>query len=391
MDSIRAGDKRACIVVEFHTTPRNVVDWDENIAIKGRAEQSSTFYNRANVATDNIDNCCTHTNTEANPWWRLDLMDLKNITKVVITNRIDCCPEQIDGAEIRIGNSLDNNGNNNPICAEISGIPAGQSVSYLCSEMEGRYVNVVLPGDSKNITLCEVRAYGTDNEILIGNAVQSSIFQFHWNAERAIDGIKFAPGEASFCTHTRQENNPWWRLDLLDSYYISAVTITNRADTRSDRINGAEIRIGNSLENNGNNNPRCAVVQSIPAGASSEYFPQMEGRYVNVIIPGNLKILTLCEVEVYGSLPVRKSFVRMKFVSTSDPENDKLLYQLQSALASRGITDVKLSWTKPPQREKKRDEEEGKYIYTIQLLKNVVFGVDIIMSLTMLYLQACVH
>ncbi|KAL0189901.1 hypothetical protein M9458_017000, partial [Cirrhinus mrigala] len=104
---------------------------------------------------DNKDFTCTHTETETNPWWRLDLMGLQIIREVTITNRIDCCFEQIDGAEIRIGNSLENNGNNNPICAEISGIPAGQSISYSCGGMQGHYVNVVIPGDSKNLTLCE--------------------------------------------------------------------------------------------------------------------------------------------------------------------------------------------------------------------------------------------
>ncbi|KAL0166467.1 hypothetical protein M9458_038311, partial [Cirrhinus mrigala] len=32
-----------------------------------------------------------------------------------ITNRGDCCPERINGAQIRIGNSLENNGNNNEL------------------------------------------------------------------------------------------------------------------------------------------------------------------------------------------------------------------------------------------------------------------------------------
>ncbi|KAK7177212.1 hypothetical protein R3I93_001256 [Phoxinus phoxinus] len=326
------------------------------------AVQSSTYTFMADIAMDDCDICCTHTNTETNPWWRLDLMDLKSIQEVVITNRIDCCAERIDGAEIRIGNSLDDNGNNNPICAVISGIPAGLSVSYSCSGMEGRYVNVVIPGDSKSLTLCVVKVYDTDYVKLTGNAVQSSVYQY-WNAERAVDGRKYAPGAASFCAHTNEENSPWWRLDLLDEYYVSAVTITNRADSNIERINGAEIRIGSSLENNGNNNPICAVVQSIPAGGTLiNLFPHTKGRYVNVVIPGANKVLTLCEVAVYGIMPVIKHFVRIKFSSTSDPENDKLLSQLQSALASRGITGVKLSWTKPPQREQKRDVEEGQII-----------------------------
>ncbi|ROL29803.1 Fucolectin-5 [Anabarilius grahami] len=85
----------------------------ENIAITGKAVQSSTFYFESNVATDDDDFSCTHTETETNPWWRLELKSSKSIGQVVVTNRIDCCPEQIDGAEIRIGNSLENNGNNN--------------------------------------------------------------------------------------------------------------------------------------------------------------------------------------------------------------------------------------------------------------------------------------
>ncbi|XP_050969668.1 uncharacterized protein LOC127167583 [Labeo rohita] len=275
----------------------------ENIAINGKAVQSSTLRYEANTATDDNNLYCTHTETETNPWWRLDLMDLQIIREVTITNRIDCCVEQMNGAEIRIGNSLENNSNGNLICAEISGIPAGQSVSYSCGGMQGRYVNVVIPGDSKNLTLCEVRVYGNDRVKLSGNAAQSSVFEYY-RADRAIDGIKHAPGAASFCTHSMMEKNPWWRLDLLDNYYISTVTITNRADCCSERINGAEIRIGNSLENNGNNNPICAVITSIPAGASYSYScPDMEGRYVNVVIPRETGILTLCEVEVYGSLP----------------------------------------------------------------------------------------
>ncbi len=45
---------------------------------------------------------------------------------------------------------------------------------------------------------------------------------------------------------------------------------------------------------------RCAIVPSIPAGASYSYSCRgMEGRYVSVNIPGTSKILTLCDVGVY--------------------------------------------------------------------------------------------
>ncbi|XP_043100897.1 fucolectin-1-like [Puntigrus tetrazona] len=81
-----------------------------------------------------MDILCTNTETETDPWWRLDMLNLQIIQQVVITNRIDCCFDQINGAEIRIGNSLENNGNNNTRCAVISDIPAGGSASYQCGE-----------------------------------------------------------------------------------------------------------------------------------------------------------------------------------------------------------------------------------------------------------------
>uniref|UniRef100_A0A3B3UD12 Fucolectin tachylectin-4 pentraxin-1 domain-containing protein n=1 Tax=Poecilia latipinna TaxID=48699 RepID=A0A3B3UD12_9TELE len=79
-------------------------------------------------------------------------------------------------------------------------------------------------------------------------------------------------------------SNPWWRVDLLDSYVITQIIVTNRGDCCEERINGAEIRIGNSNQ--------TSQTINITGG--------MEGLYVTVVIPGSKKILTLCEVEVYG-------------------------------------------------------------------------------------------
>ncbi|KTF71243.1 hypothetical protein cypCar_00050050, partial [Cyprinus carpio] len=85
-----------------------------------------------------------------------------------------------------------------------------------------------------------------ENLALKGTAVQSTTY-YTWRAANAIDGIRYAPGEASYCSITGYQLNPWWRLDLLDYYYIYKVTITNRADGYSEQTTGVEIRIGNSL------------------------------------------------------------------------------------------------------------------------------------------------
>ena len=45
------------------------------------------------------------------------------------------------------------------------------------------------------------------------------------------------------CSHTTNENNPWWRVDLGRVEPVAEVNILNR-DTFSNRLNGAEIRVG---------------------------------------------------------------------------------------------------------------------------------------------------
>ena len=54
------------------------------------------------------------------------------------------------------------------------------------------------------------------------------------------------------------------------------------------------------MKNNGNSNPLCGGYHSLKAETKSIVCPNpMIGRYVNIIIPGPGKVLTLCEVEVY--------------------------------------------------------------------------------------------
>uniref|UniRef100_A0A6Q2XXY3 C-type lectin domain-containing protein n=1 Tax=Esox lucius TaxID=8010 RepID=A0A6Q2XXY3_ESOLU len=140
-----------------------------------------------------------------------------------------------------------------------------------------------------------------------GVATQSSNYVYsnanmRINASLAIDGNRSTDANHGFCSHTNEDLNPWWRVDLLEVYRVTTVNITNRVGC-SQRLNGSEIHIGNSLENNGTNNPRCANITKIPDGqtASFECF-EMEGRYVIIDIPNRAEYLTLCEVEVYGSL-----------------------------------------------------------------------------------------
>nr|BAK38715.1 F-type lectin 2 [Oplegnathus fasciatus] len=291
----------------------------ENVALRGKATQSHRYdpgvYGAASNAIDGnrestfAAGSCTHTKTQTNPWWRVDLLESYIVTSVTITNRGDCCPERLDGAEIHIGNSLQDNGAANPKAGVISSIPEGSTFTLTFnSRVEGRYVTVLLPGSDRTLTLCEVEVHGYraptgENLALQGKATQSSLYG-SGIAYNAIDGNHASNWNQASCSHTNNDMSPWWRLDLRKTHKVFSLKITNR-DENSQRLNGAEIRIGDSLDNNGNNNPRCAVITSIPAGVTVEFqcngINGMDGRYVNIIIPGRQEYLTLCEVEVYGS------------------------------------------------------------------------------------------
>ncbi|KAL1272093.1 hypothetical protein QQF64_031109 [Cirrhinus molitorella] len=335
----------------------------DNRAVGGAVTQSSTsgdwFAEKAidsNRGLQQLYTGCSSTLTETYPWWRLDLHQVYRVSEVVITNRNDCCADQINGAEIHIGNSLENNGNDNPICAVISAIPAGESYSYSCGGMDGRYVNLIIPGKMKMLILCEVEVYGegpvlkrsfvrmqftsradltdssigenilkqlgssladrgfsnvtlhwsqppqqviqkektaTQNAALWGKTSESSVWPYT-GPEFAIDGL------LTTWTHTMEETDPWWRVDLLKVYKVNRVTITNR-HTSEWRIAGAVIRIGNYPDIY--SNAICGVISTLAASATATFScGGMEGRYMIVHIPGDLKILSLCEVGVYGTI-----------------------------------------------------------------------------------------
>nr|Q9I926.1 RecName: Full=Fucolectin-6; Flags: Precursor [Anguilla japonica]BAB03528.1 fucolectin-6 [Anguilla japonica] len=159
-------------------------------------------------------------------------------------------------------------------------------------------------------TLQSVSAYIPDryiqeNVAVRGKATQSDQLQGQWDAfshaSNAIDGNQDSYFYHGSCTHTSGGANPWWRVDLLQEYKITSVTITNRGDCCGERITGARIIIG---KNNGLNNPECSTVGIMTAGETKTFrcSHPMIGRYVTVYLP-KTEYLHLCEVEVNAMLP----------------------------------------------------------------------------------------
>uniref|UniRef100_A0A8C1HXA9 Fucolectin tachylectin-4 pentraxin-1 domain-containing protein n=1 Tax=Cyprinus carpio carpio TaxID=630221 RepID=A0A8C1HXA9_CYPCA len=232
-----------------------VLTFTGNVALKGRA---------ANLAN----NSCTYIIAKSNPWWRVTLQQPYKIVKVSITNRGDCCADRISGAEIRVGNSLVNDSFVYSFrVASVYSMLLGKTQKFRFSPVEGQYVNVLLPGVDRILTLYMVALIQSDqiNVAPNGRATQSSVNRGSTAcpslAKNAIDGNRQYDLLKGSCTQTDTQSNPWWRVDLMKTYTIASVALTNCGDCCSEQLNGVVIHIGDSLESEGRTNPTDTGLQ----------------------------------------------------------------------------------------------------------------------------------
>ncbi|XP_065438561.1 uncharacterized protein LOC122174773 [Chrysemys picta bellii] len=292
----------------------------QNLALGRPATQSSTL--PSGVAEKAVDGkrdgkweqrSCSHTQLDTEPWWTVDLGSPQSVSAVIVKNREDeCCGERIRGAQIRVGDSLIDQGKQNPICGTITDTRPGSVSTICCNGLEGRYVTIVIPGRAEYLTLCEVEVIaqgcapppGAQNLALGRPATQSSTFENKETgkavAEKAVDGKRDGKWVQGSCSHTQFDTEPWWTVDLGSSQSVSAVIVKNREDECcGERIRGAQIHVGDSLADNGKQNPICGTITDTrPGSVSTICCYGLEGRYVTIVIPGRAEYLTLCEVEV---------------------------------------------------------------------------------------------
>ncbi|XP_077985240.1 xanthine dehydrogenase/oxidase-like [Glandiceps talaboti] len=132
-----------------------------------------------------------------------------------------------------------------------------------------------------------------------GIASQSSN-KYGENANQAIDGDTNSDYLMNTCSHTDDEQDPWWKVDLGTSYPVYDVIITNRQDCHSERILGTEVRVGDN-EDIGANALCGEPVESDRVSDETLIFecdPALQGRYVSIQLVGRQSHLHVCEVAV---------------------------------------------------------------------------------------------
>jgi len=121
-----------------------------------------------------------------------------------------------------------------------------------------------------------------------------------YQSSQAVDGGDINDGQVGHltCSWTQAETNPWWRVNLGQSVFVERVVITNRYDSTGSELSGFELRIGSNSSIM--SNPKCGHLHSIAIGATTSIScNKRQGSVVSVNIPGDNKVLSICEVAVY--------------------------------------------------------------------------------------------
>ena len=257
--------------------PTRLMSEEYNIALNRETEQNCDNYiYKSSRAVDGDIESFSHTSRcSNNDWWKVQLDEGSVINKIVILNRIDCCRERLDDANVEI---LDENGDVISV-QNVGKTSQNGEIVLFYDGIEGSAVRVALT-KRDYLTLAEVRVYGhtpetrgpthtptvspaptttafgtlsnTINLAEGGVATQSSTC-YRGAADRAIDGHTNGnfSGYPYSVTHTCYEKVydgeggfPWWIVYLpREDDIIEKITVWNRMDCCSDRLENSLVQI----------------------------------------------------------------------------------------------------------------------------------------------------
>lgn len=152
-------------------------------------------------------------------------------------------------------------------------IPAEQKENFVISQTTalwqpdgsqartGRYVRIEVPGANKFLQLAEVQAFsGGENVALKGRATHSSQYN-DAVAGRAIDGNTDGDYNKRSVSHTAQQKDPWFEIDLGKPLPIDKIVVWNRTDGGKpimDRLKGYRVKLLDEK--------RVVVFENTPSG-----------------------------------------------------------------------------------------------------------------------------
>ena len=256
----------------------------------------------------------SRTQTEASPYWQVDLRSAASIHSVRVWNRTDADTADLRNFYVFVSTTPMTSSD----LATIRGqagvyevhVPGGiDRLGDIRIGQSGRYVRIQLAGTA-NLNLAEVQVFGDDNLALGGVATQSSDYPptAEFAANKAIDGRRSGDSASHSLSHTQSEAEAWWHLDLQNEAAIEDVTLWNRTDCCAGRLSNFSLFVSSdpftsTTVAGARSQPGVAEYQIASLSGDSVTIPvNRNGRYLRVQLRGT-NFLTLAEVEVRGTRP----------------------------------------------------------------------------------------
>lgn len=286
-----------------------------NFALNKTATQSSTTWSApasraVDGNTDGVWNSgsVTHTDNDFHGWWQVDLSQVQSITAIRVWNRVEF-PERLTGFYVFVSDvpftSTDLTTTQNQAGVS-SYYTAGQCgfPTDLAINRTGRYVRVQLAG-TNNLSIAEVQVLGATppaNVALNKTATQSSTT---WSApaSRAVDGNTSGVWNNGSVTHTDNDLNAWWQVDLGQVETIGTLKVWNRAEF-PERLTDFYVFVSDqpfsstNLTTTQNQAGVSSYYTSGQCGFPTEVAIYSTGRYIRVQL-GGTNNLSIAEVQVF--------------------------------------------------------------------------------------------
>ena len=294
-----------------HTATATPTPTPVNLALGQTATQSSTaFDGAASRAVDGNTNgifasgSVTHTANEMNAWWEVDLGASAVIGSIDLWNRDGCCQDRLSNYYVLVSDSpapqAGASGVFQSYQAAIAGYPTTIAVNAT-----GRYVRIQKIG-SGPLTLAEVQVWEAEGappppppvNLALGQTATQSSTAFDGAASRAVDGNTNGIFGSGSVTHTANEMNAWWEVDLGASAVIGSIDLWNRDGCCQDRLSNYYVLVSDSPAPQAGASGVFQSYQAAIAGYPTTIAVNATGRYVRIQKIGSGP-LTLAEVQVW--------------------------------------------------------------------------------------------
>merc|ERR1719446_145521 len=226
---------------------------------------------------------CTHTNSETEPWWQIDFGSTVKVLAIEITNRGDCCSQRLDSF------SVDISGND---CISGESLGSGETKMVEC-QGTGRDLRVYKANSGEAFTICEVRiAYQPNGvqyaDLTTGASYSQSSISHSPQPPVAVDGNWDSSWGSSSCTHTGNDANPWWQVDLGSQQTVTAIEIQNRGGCCGERLDGFTVTVDGQV---------CVSDEALPQGEVKyvQCGSTLTGSSIKVSHEGYTGAFTICE------------------------------------------------------------------------------------------------